>query len=401
MISIAERTISYGSSGSDVKKLQEKLNSNGYSLAVDGQFGSKTQAAVRDYQKKNGLSVDGIVGVKTWGALNASKSVSSKGNSSAATSKVSPVFNEKKPEYKKSDALLSAEKNLENWENRNPSEYKSKYSEEIERILESILNREEFDYKASADPLYEQYKELYMQNGKKAMMDAVGNSASLTGGYGNSYAQTAGTLAYEDYLTQLNDIALDLRDRAYEEYKEEGDKLVEDVTLLRSLDGDDYEKYLAELERYYDDGNYLLEKLATMTESEFNAFTNQLESWENDRAYAFKQYQDKLDREEFEKEMSFKKEESRRDQANKDREYALAVRKANSSSSGSSDSSGKSSSKKTGEVTLYPTTYKDFCARTGVSTILTENEFSASKEYLEAYKYSYRAYLKAMYNKYK
>ena len=69
MVNIAYSTISYGSSGDDVKKLQQALNSYGYSLSVDGQFGSKTQAAVKDYQKKNGLSVDGIVGEKTWGVL--------------------------------------------------------------------------------------------------------------------------------------------------------------------------------------------------------------------------------------------------------------------------------------------------------------------------------------------
>ncbi|MBR4305559.1 MAG: peptidoglycan-binding protein, partial [Ruminiclostridium sp.] len=58
MIKIAYSTISYGSSGSDVKKLQQALNDKGYTLQVDGQFGANTQAAVKDYQKKNGLQVD-------------------------------------------------------------------------------------------------------------------------------------------------------------------------------------------------------------------------------------------------------------------------------------------------------------------------------------------------------
>ena len=51
-----------GSKGSSVEELQKLLNQNGYSLSVDGVFGSNTQAAVRDYQRKNGLAVDGIVG---------------------------------------------------------------------------------------------------------------------------------------------------------------------------------------------------------------------------------------------------------------------------------------------------------------------------------------------------
>jgi peptidoglycan hydrolase-like protein with peptidoglycan-binding domain len=58
-----------GSRGDDVRTLQTLLNENGYSLAVDGIFGSRTDGAVRDYQARKGLVVDGIVGPKTWGAL--------------------------------------------------------------------------------------------------------------------------------------------------------------------------------------------------------------------------------------------------------------------------------------------------------------------------------------------
>ena len=61
------RQVGYGSTGSAVSKLQTVLNEHGYGLAVDGIFGAKTQAAVRDYQKKNGLKLDGIAGKETWG----------------------------------------------------------------------------------------------------------------------------------------------------------------------------------------------------------------------------------------------------------------------------------------------------------------------------------------------
>ena len=63
------RQVGYGSTGSAVSKLQTVLNEHGYDLAVDGIFGVKTQAAVRDYQKKNSLKLDGIAGPETWGSL--------------------------------------------------------------------------------------------------------------------------------------------------------------------------------------------------------------------------------------------------------------------------------------------------------------------------------------------
>lgn len=395
MVTIANKTISYGASGNEVKKLQEKLNSKGYSLDVDGQFGAKTQAAVRDYQKKNNLSVDGIVGNATWGSLNSTSNSKSPQSTSAQSKGWS--YTVSKPTYKKSESVLNAEKQLDDWEKGKPDDYGSRYSDEIDEILKTILNRGEFDYNLSSDPMYEQYRELYMQNGKKAMMDTIGQASALTGGYGNSYAVTAGNQAYQDYLTQLDDIALDLREMAHREYKDEHNALIDDITVLRSLDGDDYEKYLQALAQYYNDGDYLLKKLSAMSDSEYEAFVTQLESWESDRAQAFKQYQDALDRDEFEKEMAFKKAEAARDQANADRSYALAASKAASSSgSKKSNTEEKSeSSKKTG-VIFYPATYKEFYLKTGVSTILTEGEFAASKDYRNAYK-SYDNYLKEMY----
>lgn len=63
-------TIKNGSRGENVKTLQAKLNEIGnYGLTVDGVFGAKTEAAVKDYQKKHDLSVDGIVGAQTWTML--------------------------------------------------------------------------------------------------------------------------------------------------------------------------------------------------------------------------------------------------------------------------------------------------------------------------------------------
>ncbi|MDT0322292.1 peptidoglycan-binding domain-containing protein [Streptomyces millisiae] len=62
-------TIAYGSSGNTVREAQCLLNTFGYGLAVDGQFGPATRSAVRNFQSRFGLAVDGIVGPNTWYGL--------------------------------------------------------------------------------------------------------------------------------------------------------------------------------------------------------------------------------------------------------------------------------------------------------------------------------------------
>lgn len=63
-------TYRQGSSGEAVRTIQTKLQRWGYyDGAIDGIFGSETTAAVKEFQRKNGLAVDGIVGPRTLEAL--------------------------------------------------------------------------------------------------------------------------------------------------------------------------------------------------------------------------------------------------------------------------------------------------------------------------------------------
>lgn len=76
----------YGSTGNEVKQIQTKLKTWGYYKGnVDGIYGSKTVAAVKSFQKKNGLSVDGIVGTKTLAALGISSGTSSQGGTTSSS----------------------------------------------------------------------------------------------------------------------------------------------------------------------------------------------------------------------------------------------------------------------------------------------------------------------------
>lgn len=66
----AASQIGPGSSGQPVKCVQEAMNDlDGAGLSVDGDYGSLTTAAVKNYQSGHGLSVDGLVGPGTGGSI--------------------------------------------------------------------------------------------------------------------------------------------------------------------------------------------------------------------------------------------------------------------------------------------------------------------------------------------
>lgn len=58
-----------GAEGDAVRAIQWKLVSFGHQVRVDGEFGSRTEAAVEAFQRAQGLHVDGRVGKRTWAAL--------------------------------------------------------------------------------------------------------------------------------------------------------------------------------------------------------------------------------------------------------------------------------------------------------------------------------------------
>lgn len=65
-------TLRRGDKGKYVQLAQAKLVNKGYSVGsagIDGDFGKATEAAVKEFQKDNGLTVDGIIGKNTWAAL--------------------------------------------------------------------------------------------------------------------------------------------------------------------------------------------------------------------------------------------------------------------------------------------------------------------------------------------
>ena len=145
--------------------------------------------------------------------------------------------------YQMSDAVSQAKDYLEGVMSSKPGEYSSNYAGQIQSLYNQIMNRPEFKYDVNKDPLFQSYKNNYMQTGQRAMQDAVGTAAGLTGGYGNSWGATAGYQAYQWYLQQLNNAIPDLEQRAFDKYRYYGDEMRNNMEMNMALDQMEYGRY--------------------------------------------------------------------------------------------------------------------------------------------------------------
>lgn len=153
-------------------------------------------------------------------------------------------------EYQKAvQALESARQNK-------PS-YQSRYDTQAKSLYDQLQNREPFRYDIDADALYRQYRDQYTALGRKAMEDTMGRAQAMTGGYANSYAQTAGQQAYENYLGKLADAIPELYSQALERYQQEGSDLEAQYQRTLAMGEQDYDRHKDALDSYRKDLSYL------------------------------------------------------------------------------------------------------------------------------------------------
>ena len=146
--------------------------------------------------------------------------------------------------YKEGSTVKGAQNALNNHiANNNPGEYQSQWQGKLDELMDSIMNREKFSYNLDEDALYQQYKDKYIQQGKLAMADTMGQAAAMTGGYGNSYAQSVGQQAYQAHLDELNDIVPELYQLALDQYNREGQELYNQYGMLSDRENLDYGRY--------------------------------------------------------------------------------------------------------------------------------------------------------------
>lgn len=265
-------TYKNGSSGTEVKKLQQSLIDAGYNVGssgADGIYGSNTAAAVKKYQQDNGLTVDGIAGEQTLGKLygtsgaqtnNVPQQKTTQQTTPQQTTQQTQVATPKYPtntyDPVSDAAYQQALSALQNAQKQMPT-YAGTYDQQLQDVYNQIVGRDKFSYDMNADALYQQYADQYKLGGEMAMMDTMGQASALTGGYGNSYAQMVGQQTYQGYLQKLNEVMPELYGMALDQYNAEGDRLYDQYAMLGDMADDEYGKYQDSLNNYWQNISYL------------------------------------------------------------------------------------------------------------------------------------------------
>lgn len=260
-----------GAAGNDVKALQNALSKQGYQAGSSGVYDDQTLEAVKRYQQKTGQTVSGNADDATLRSLYGTPSAKYESG------------------YIPGAHVNSAEQYLKTLQSQKPGDYSGKYTRQAEALLGQIISRKPFSYDANSDPLYQIYRDRYIMGGQRAMENAMGQAAQLTGGYGNTYAQTVGQQQYQQYMEGLNDKVPELAQQAHARYQGEGDRLRQSYQLLQSADDAAYGRWADGYNRWSNETQQAQSAYESAYDRDYSRYNDQ-RNYDQQQSHSARQY---------------------------------------------------------------------------------------------------------------
>ncbi len=200
---------------------------------------------------------------------------------------------------------------------QDPSE---EYNRQLMDIYNTYVDREAFSYDPAQDALYRQYRDQYLTQGYDAMLDAMGQAAALTGGYGNTYAQGVGQQAYNGYLQKLGAVMPELYDLAYDRYQDEGQQILNQYSMMQGMADDAYGRYQDQLQNGWQHVQYQQgredEEYDRQVQAEQTEYDRQQDEYDRQQAEEQQEYdrqQDEYDRQQAEEQQEYDRQQDEYD----------------------------------------------------------------------------------------
>ena len=148
---------------------------------------------------------------------------------------------------------------------------KTSYTDQIKDMISQIMNREDFEYDVDKDTLFQQALASAMGSGRTAMQDTIGQASALTGGYGSTYATSAGNQAYNAYIEDAYNNLPEYYNMALQAYQMEGQEMYQQLDMLNAADA-------AEWGRTYDAWQSNFANAQQIYNQEYNAWADSIDN---------------------------------------------------------------------------------------------------------------------------
>lgn len=189
--------------------------------------------------------------------------------------------------------------------------YTPTWEDNIKALAESLNNRQPFKYDVNADELYHQYRAQYIKNGRLAMEDTMGKAQQMSGGYGNSYAQSVGQQTYNQYMDKVNNVIPELYSLAESRYNREGDQMRQNLAMYQNLEDNAYARYRNDTQDAYN----RLNAANALENNEYSRYRNDVSDWQNAENLRFKTAQEQLSAAQSNQQMQYKLQQAAIDNA--------------------------------------------------------------------------------------
>lgn len=177
-------------------------------------------------------------------------------------------------------------------------------STDINKYYNDLLNRKDFSFDLNSSALYNQMKDQYTKQGQLAMMDTMGQATAMTGGYGNSYAASAGQQAYQQNLDKLNEAVPEIYQLALEQYQIQGQNMMDKYAIAAGERDTAYGMYRDETADYYADKDFA-----------YGQYRDSVADWQYEDEQLYGRYADERD---YERQVARDAEDDRRWQVEQD-----------------------------------------------------------------------------------
>lgn len=134
--------------------------------------------------------------------------------------------------------------------------YDNHYAELQRQLLDNILSRPDFTWSKETDPNWASYKKQYLREGERATANALAQASAASGGRPSSFAVNAATQAGDYYATKLSDKIPELYQQAYDRYRDEYARKLQDLNAVNQQEQMDYAKYQDQLGQFNTDRQF-------------------------------------------------------------------------------------------------------------------------------------------------